>query len=152
MAPANPELFLWASWWNDLFIEKLLALTKRFTLSAAQRLKSKKSIDALFNQGQRLSVGSIRIFHGPAAAQGIRMGVGVSAKHFPSSVDRNRIKRQLRDCYRLQQEIVSGAVALSGGGIDIFVVYTEKELPDYHHLFTLMQKGLTKLVAHYQRG
>lgn len=126
-------------------------MTKRYTLSADQRLKSKKSIDALFNQGQRLTVGSIRIFHGPAATKGVRMGVGVSAKHFPSAVDRNRIKRQLRDCYRLQQEIVSGAMALPVG-IDIFIVYTEKELPDYHHLFTLMQKGLTKLIAHYQKG
>jgi ribonuclease P protein component len=126
-------------------------LNKRYTLSANQRLKSKKSIDALFKQGQRLTVGSIRMFHGPAAAKGVRMGVGVSAKHFPNAVDRNRIKRQLRDCYRLQQEIVSGIITMSGG-IDIFIVYTEKELPDYHHLFALMQKGLTKLVAVYQKG
>ena len=122
-------------------------MTKRYTLSAAQRLKSKKSIDALFNQGQRLTVGSIRIFHGPAATKGVRMGVGVSAKHFPSAVDRNRIKRQLRDCYRLQQEIVSGTLA-SPGGIDIFVVYTEKELPDYHHLFTLILTILIRILIY----
>lgn len=96
-------------------------------------------------------MGSIRIFHGPAAVKGVRMGVGVSAKHFPNAVDRNRIKRQLRDCYRLQQEIVSGIIMVSGG-IDIFIVYTEKELPDYHHLFAWMQKGLTKLVTFYQKG
>ncbi len=96
-------------------------------------------------------MGGIRIFHGRAATKGVRMGVGVSAKHFPKAVDRNRIKRQLRDCYRLQQEIVSGVMA-TPGGIDIFIVYTEKELLEYHHLFSLMQKGLTKVAAFYQLG
>jgi ribonuclease P protein component len=126
-------------------------LTKRHTLSATQRLKSKKSIDALFAKGQRLNVGCIRVFHARASDKGVRIGVGVSAKHFPKAVDRNKIKRQLRECYRLQQQLVATALN-SPGGIDIFVVYTEKELPDYHHLFLQMQKGLTKLAALYQQG
>jgi ribonuclease P protein component len=125
-------------------------LAKRYTLTAAQRLKSKKSIDALFSSGQRLNVGCLRIFHGHSQAPGIRFGVGVSAKNFTRAVDRNRIKRQLRECYRLQKEMLA-TVTVQPKGLDLFVVYTDRELPDYHHLFSQLQKALTKLSAFYEQ-
>jgi len=124
-------------------------LTQRYTLSSAQRLKSKKSIDGLFNTGQRSVVGPLRIFHARSNEKGIRMGVGVSAKNFKRAVDRNRIKRQMRECYRLQKEILL-AIAQEPKGLNLFFVYTDRELPEYAHLFSQMQKGLTKLLALYQ--
>ena len=126
-----------------------MALTNRYTLPAAQRLKSKKSIDSLFGTGQRTTLGCLRILHARSGEPGVRIGVGVSAKNFRRAVDRNRIKRQLRECYRLQKDIVS-VVAAKKPGLDIFFVYTDKELPDYQHLFSQMQKGLTKLLAIHQ--
>jgi len=77
------------------------------------------------------------------------MGVGVSAKNFKRAVDRNRIKRQMRECYRLQKEILL-AIAQEPKGLNLFFVYTDRELPEYAHLFSQMQKGLTKLLALYQ--
>lgn len=124
-------------------------MTQRYTLPSAQRLKSKKSIDALFNNGQRLSVGSLRIFHTRTGVAGVRIGVGVSSKLFRRAVDRNRIKRQLRECYRLQKAILSQQ-ASAPTGIDIFFIYTDKEMPEYTQLFAHMQKGLSKLVTIYQ--
>jgi ribonuclease P protein component len=124
-------------------------LTQRFTLPSAQRLKSKKSIDALFSNGQRLSVGSLRIFHARNSVSGVCIGVGVSSKLFRRAVDRNRIKRQLRECYRLQKAILSQQ-ASAPTGIDIFFIYTDKEMPAYAQLFANMQKGLSKLVTIYQ--
>ncbi len=124
-------------------------MTKRYTLPAGQRLKSKKSIDALFASGQRLNVGCLRIFYADSTVAGVRIGVGVSSKNFRRAVDRNRIKRQLRDCYRLQKEILTFQVA-GPKGVDLFVVYTDKELPDYQLLFSNMQKALTKLSVIYQ--
>lgn len=91
----------------------------------------------------------MRIFHARSGEPGVRIGVGVSAKNFRRAVDRNRIKRQLRECYRLQKDILH-TVSLQKPGLDIFFVYTDKELPDYQHLFSQMQKGLTKLLAIHQ--
>jgi ribonuclease P protein component len=126
-------------------------LTHRYTLPSTERLKSKKSIDALFLNGQRHSVGTLRILHARSAEPGIRVGVGVSSKLFRRAVDRNRIKRQLRECYRLQKNILSERIAPTAG-IDIFFIYTDKEVPDYAQLFAQLQKGLTKLVTIYQAG
>ncbi|MFM7645323.1 MAG: ribonuclease P protein component [Sphingomonadales bacterium] len=124
-------------------------MAKRYTLTAAQRLKSKKSIDALFSSGQRLNVGCLRILHAHSSTPGVHFGVGVSAKNFKRAVDRNRIKRQLRESYRLQKEVLA-TLATQPKGIDLFVLYTDKELPEYQHLFSQLQKGLQKLLSFYQ--
>ena len=73
-----------------------------------EKLKQKKEIDLLFTKGKWLSSGSLRIISidldkKPADEFSInnqKVGVSVSKKYFKKAVDRNRIKRLLREIYR----------------------------------------------------
>lgn len=116
----------------------------RHTFGKAERLKSRKSIDALFKEGQRFNMGSIRVLYRKVAQPGIRVGVGVSARQFKLAVERNRVKRLLRESYRLQKQILASVVEHCKG-VDIFFIYTAPDMPVYSALAPQVEKILTKL-------
>ena len=77
--------------------------------------------------------------------QTIKAGAGVSARNFKKAVDRNRIKRLLRECYRLNKLSLHTTVAAKQKGVSVFFLYVGKELPEYTMLNEKMQTVLTKL-------
>lgn len=78
-----------------------------------EKLKQKKEIDFLFGKGRWQTCGSLRIISvdldkKPSEDFTIpnqRFGVSVSKKFFKKAVDRNRIKRLLRELYRLNRDL-----------------------------------------------
>lgn len=79
-----------------------------------------------------------------SSAQPIQAGVGVSARHFKKAVDRNRIKRLLRECYRLNKHSLLATLEAKEKKVVVFFLYVGKELPDYTMLNEKMQLALTK--------
>lgn len=77
----------------------------------------------------------------------VRAGVGVSSRNFKKAVDRNRIKRLLREVYRTQKQDLISTVALQISQLTIFFLYVGKELPEYINLKISMEKALEKLIG-----
>lgn len=75
----------------------------------------------------------------------VQATVSVSSRNFKKAVDRNRIKRQLREVYRLQKPDLTMQLGDINKQIALFFIYTGKELPEYNDLFEKMQKILTRL-------
>ncbi len=80
------------------------------------------------------------------AANFVHAGVGVSSRNFKKAVDRNRVKRLLREVYRTQKHDLINAVALQISELTIFFLYVGKELPEYIDLKISMEKTLEKLI------
>jgi ribonuclease P protein component len=78
-----------------------------------EKLKQKKEIDFLFAKGKWLTSGNLRIISidldkKPSEDFTIanqKFGVSVSKKYFKKAVDRNRIKRLLREIYRKNKNL-----------------------------------------------
>ncbi len=78
-----------------------------------EKLKQKREIDLLFEKGKWLSQGNLRIIsldlekkpQEDFSLSNQKFGVSVSKKYFKKAVDRNRIKRLLREVYRLNKEV-----------------------------------------------
>ena len=74
-----------------------------------ERLKSRKTIDLLFSKGKTISKFPLRLVYIETDLEQnekIKFGVSVSKKHFKKAVDRNYFKRVLRECYRLNKNIL----------------------------------------------
>ncbi|WP_248724552.1 ribonuclease P protein component [Seonamhaeicola sp. ML3] len=77
-----------------------------FTYGKKEKLKSKKLIDQLFTEGQSVSAYPLRLVYLKTEfedAVTAKTGVSVSKRYFKNAVDRNRIKRLLRESYRLNK-------------------------------------------------
>ena len=76
---------------------------------------------------------------------GLQFGVGVSAKNFKRAVDRNRIKRLTREAWRLQKNELSEKVKTAQKQLNVFFIYTGKELPDFTIVKDKVAVALKKL-------
>ena len=83
------------------------------TLGGQERIKSKKLIDTLFNGGNSRSLTAfpLRIVYMIRARESddnsqAQIMVSVSKRHFKRAVKRNRIKRQIRETYRQNKELL----------------------------------------------
>ena len=71
------------------------------------KLKSKKTIERLFNEGGSITVYPLRLVYLETEFNDssiLKTGVSVSKKHHKTAVSRNRIKRLLREAYRLNKQ------------------------------------------------
>ncbi|MCF3111198.1 ribonuclease P protein component [Niabella sp. CC-SYL272] len=124
-----------------------LQQSKTYPFPKSARLKSRKTLQEVFSNGKRLHSGFIKLFYltGPAAQPDIKCGVGVSSRYFKKAVDRNRIKRLLREAYRLQQEALKQKVLQTQNQVSLFLLFTGKELPDYEAVYKQTGNLLQKL-------
>jgi ribonuclease P protein component len=88
-----------------------------FTLSKEERICSKKLMEQLFNGGTARSMSSfpLRVVFTTVERQPgqppASIIVSVPKRHFKHAVDRNRVKRQLREAYRHHKQLLAEAVA-----------------------------------------
>jgi ribonuclease P protein component len=123
-------------------------VAKQFTLGKNERLKSRKSIEQLFSEGKKIVTAPYKIlyqFTRPAGSPSLLFGTGVSAKNFKKAVDRNRIKRLTREAYRLQKLTLQEKIKTNNAGLNVFFIYTGKEVPDYNEVYKKMGVVLKKL-------
>jgi len=113
-------------------------MAKQFTLGKNERLKSRKQIEQLFSEGMKFVAGPFRIFflfnkQLPIDNKQslLQFGVGVSAKNFKKAVDRNRIKRLTKEAWRVQKNELKEKLKSKNLQLNVFIIYTSKELPDY---------------------
>ena len=112
------------------------------TLGKEERLCSRKAIEELFSGGhQSVSAYPIRAVFMPREQSGVRIMVSVSKRYFKHAVKRNRIKRQLREAYRLQKELL---LPLSGG-LDIAFLWTSDEMLSTEKVFRRIHNILQRI-------
>jgi len=75
----------------------------------AEKLKKNTEISLLFEKGKWRTSGNLRIIilkdKPSIPIRTGKFGVSVSKRYFKRAVHRNRIKRLLRECYRLNKEL-----------------------------------------------
>ncbi|MEO6583853.1 MAG: ribonuclease P protein component, partial [Ferruginibacter sp.] len=77
---------------------------QRYFFGRPDKLKSRKLIEQLFKTGRSFSNFPFRVvWLSKNDLAHLQAGVGVSSRYFKKATDRNRIKRLIREAYRLQK-------------------------------------------------
>ena len=118
------------------------------TFSKQERLCSSTQIDRLFSEGNRpISVFPIRlVWLLTDDIEGIQVLISAPKRNFHHAVDRNRIKRQIREFYRTQSSSLKETVALKGKGLALAFLFNDNKLWESDKLDQRLFQAMEKLV------
>lgn len=112
-----------------------------------ERLKSRKAIAALFKDGQSFMAYPLRVVWMPAEipeAAPVQMAVSVSKRFFKTAVQRNLLKRRIREAYRLHKHELLENMQTAGKNISLMLIYVGKEPLEYEEIAAGVRKMIRK--------
>lgn len=121
-------------------------LTINMSYSNKEKLKSEKLITKLFSEGQSVVAYPLRLVYLQTTHTDdvkLKTGVSVSKRNFKKAVDRNRIKRLLREAYRLNNSEYFNNITSSYA---LMILYISKDGTDFDSVNTKMNTLLKKFV------
>jgi ribonuclease P protein component len=129
----------------------LSRLQGKLTLTPSEHLKSRKIIDILFKEGKSVSHNGFTLVyleHPLHVLYPAQVAFSVPKRNFKRATDRNRIKRLLREAYRLQKFSFYSELIAHERHLAIMWVYKGRNLPDFitvlHEVDFCLNKIMTK--------
>jgi len=116
------------------------------TFRKKERLSKQKEIDLLFEKGTSFIVYPLRVVYvekQPVSGAEAAILVSVSKKKFKQAVKRNRIKRLIREAYRLNKQTLLQSLREKEKGFLIGFLFVGNELPEWEAVEGAMVKALT---------
>lgn len=107
----------------------------KLTLGKDKRLKSRKKIDQLFISGQKAQKFPIRAMFilNSEEENGVKISVSVPKRLFKKAVERNLLKRRMREAFRIHQFKLK-----TKGNLEIMFIYTSPQILDFSKIETSM--------------
>jgi len=125
------------------------------TFKKEERLCSKRSIDSLFHNGSSFVVYPFRVVFLKTEltlAFPVQIILSVPKRRFKHAVSRNRIKRKMRECYRLQKSTaLLPTISKNPINLLLAIQYVAKEELASQVMFSKMQVALAKIVDEISR-
>jgi ribonuclease P protein component len=110
---------------------------------ASEKLKSVKRIEQLFNEGETMVKFPLKLYYLPLNSEkSTQAAFAAPKRNFSQAVDRNRIKRQMREAYRLHKHLLTSN---NGKNFALLFLYISKDKPRYPSLEKSMRVLLKKI-------
>ena len=99
----------------------------RYTFSKKERLTHKKSIQELFTEGTAVFMYPFLVKYKTNTLPNNQVLISASKRNFKRAVDRNLLKRRVREAYRLHKHLLYS----NQDFLDIALLYNSKEILDF---------------------
>lgn len=124
-------------------------MVKEFKFGKRERLSNKIQIERLFKAGRSFLIYPFKIFfmaHENPQHVEVKIIVAISKKKFKKANERNRIRRKIKEAYRLNKNILLEKKVALESGLNLGIVYvSDNHNPDYHYLEEKLVQCLTQL-------
>jgi ribonuclease P protein component len=127
--------------------EELIRTSKK-TLPKEIRITSKKQLDLLFMSGDSFIAYPLRVVftkRDKTPEAEVAILVSVSKRKFKRAVKRNRVKRLIRETFRLNRHALQEALRPLPFSLDVAFLYLKNELPEYPEVEKAMLKAIDLL-------
>jgi ribonuclease P protein component len=133
-------------------------LPKLFTYKKQDKLKSRKQTQYLFSKGQSIQVFPIKLIYtieqtepndSNAMIQSdgiVQAGVGAPSRIFRKAVQRNRVKRLLREAYRLEKPNFINELNLANKRLNLFFLYIDAQVLVQAEIQSKLKEALAILI------
>lgn len=112
------------------------------SLQQNERLKHQKLIERLFEEGRSVKVYPVKaVFLEEPSLERTQAAFSVPKRTFQKAVERNRIKRLMREAYRKHREMY---LPQNGKKFAVLFIYLGQEMPYYSRLESTMNAVLKK--------
>ena len=118
----------------------------KLSYNKSEKIKSEKLIDELFLKGKSISAYPLRlVFMETSFNEDVKVKAGVSVpkRNFKKAVDRIKIKRLIREAYRLNKTKVYNNITTQYA---FMILYIGKDKPDYNLIESKTQKLLNSFL------
>lgn len=112
-------------------------------LPREERLRGRRAVASLFSEGESGFVFPIKYIYreGIDAAAPTSVLFTTPKRYHKRANRRNLLRRRMKEAYRLQKSILGDAAV----GLNIALIYTTKELHDYHRIAVAVERILTQI-------
>ena len=116
-----------------------------FTLKKHEILRSKNNIKELFDEGSSLFLYPFKVYFLPKPTQKTNQILfSVSKKYFKKAVDRNLIRRRMREAYRLNKSILNYE-QMDSFSLSIALIYISKFKLPFSDIETKLKQVFVRL-------
>lgn len=125
-------------------------IEERFTFGKKERLSGTKRIDALFANGKSFICYPLRVIYlirEQSEQNSCSILVSVPKKRIKKAPHRNRIKRLIRESYRLNKGLIT-KIDMDTKSLDVAFIYVKDTASDFSDIEKAMQKALNKIAYH----
>jgi len=120
-----------------------------FRFSKDARLSGRKAIENLFENGRSFSAFPLKVIFElcQSADQASKVLITVPARTFRKATDRNKLKRRIREGYRLNKSLLSSTSAFT-----VAYIYIAKEVLPSSTIHEAIQSSLRRLNRYDKKG
>ena len=129
--------------------EAFLPSTTDFSFKKSERLCSKKAFEFLFAKGKSTFLYPIKIIYVQEIIpdqSNVQVAFGVSKRNFKKAVDRNKLKRILREIYR-KNKIHN----IPGINQYLMIIYISKDIDSFNNINDILTKALKQLSGRIEK-
>ena len=124
---------------------------KAASFTKGEKLCGVRAISELFSEGRPLNLPPLRIIYRVTPAdpslEAVRVLISVPKRYFRKAVDRNLIKRRIREAYRQNKTVLISSLSGSGKRCDLAIIWNDTVIQPY----ALTEKCVKEMIGKLSR-
>jgi ribonuclease P protein component len=138
-----------------MLINPMLSSVKRNTFRKPEKICNQNQIDNLFKDGKSLKSGIFRLLFMETEKSGkspVQVLIAVPKKNLRHAVDRNRMKRLIREAYRVSKHKILDQYLTAEKHLDIAIIFMGKQCVSQSDTLTAINVLLDRLIQAHENN